>query len=302
MSKILISGLINIETTARVAGFPIAYEPVRYPFWGVESAVSGVGYNVAKALTTLGDDVRLLSLIGEDHLSALVHQALTADQIPAAHVISTLTQTPQSVILYDEEGRRAINVDLKDIQERAYPLEQFEEALPGCEMAVLGNINFSRPLLAATQARGIPIATDVHTIGDLEDDYNRDFMAAADLLFMSDEHLPTAPDEWASQVMRRYGPEVLVIGLGGYGALLLVRREGQIRHAPPVHTREVINTIGAGDALFSAFVHFYTQTHNPHTAIEKAMVFASYKIGEKGAASGFLSEPELDEWYAKVKE
>lgn len=168
-------------------------------------------------------------------------------------------------------------------------------------MAVLGNINFSRPLLAATQARGVPIATDVHTIGDLDDDYNRDFMAAADLLFMSDEHLPTAPDEWAHQVMRRYGPEALVIGLGGYGALLFVRQEGDIRHVPPVHTREVVNTIGAGDALFSAFVHFYAKSRNPHTAIEKAMVFASYKIGEKGAASGFLTEPELDEWYAAAR-
>jgi len=298
MSKILISGLINIETTARVEGFPITYAPVRYPFWGVNSTVSGVGYNVAKALTTLGDDIRLLSLIGEDHLSTLVQQALSEDHIPTTHLLSTLEQTPQSVILYDEDGRRAINVDLKDIQERAYSMERFEKALQGCKMAVLCNINFSRPLLAATQARGVPIATDVHTISQLEDDYNRDFMAAADLLFMSDEHLPTAPDEWAQQVMRRYAPDVLVIGLGGYGALLLVRQEGQIRHVPPVHTREVVNTIGAGDALFSAFVHFYTQTHNPHTSIEKAMVFASYKIGEKGAASGFLTEPELNEWYA----
>ena len=66
MSNILVSGLINIETTLKVDGFPIAYEPVRYPFWGVRSTVSGVGYNIAKALTTLGDSVRLLSLIGRD--------------------------------------------------------------------------------------------------------------------------------------------------------------------------------------------------------------------------------------------
>jgi ribokinase len=301
MNKILVSGLINIETTARVEDFPITYTPVRYPFWGVNSTVSGVGYNVAKALTTLGDDVRLLSLIGEDNLSTLIQQALSEDHIPTTHILSTLAQTPQSVILYDKKGQRAINVDLKDIQERTYPTEQFKQALQECVMAVLCNINFSRSLLAITQAHGVPIATDVHTISDLDDDYNRDFMAAADLLFMSDEHLPIPPEEWAHQVMRRYGPEVLVIGLGGYGALLLVHQEGEIRHVPPVHTREVVNTVGAGDALFSAFVHFYAKTHNPHIAIEKAMVFASYKIGEKGAASGFLTEPELNEWHAKIK-
>lgn len=63
---ILVSGLVNIETTVRVDGFPIPYLPVRYPFFGVRSTVSGVGYNVAKALSVLGSDVRLLALIGRD--------------------------------------------------------------------------------------------------------------------------------------------------------------------------------------------------------------------------------------------
>ncbi|MBN8594950.1 MAG: hypothetical protein J0M33_24570 [Anaerolineae bacterium] len=66
MSPILVSGLINLESTLKVDGFPIACSPVRYPFGGVNSSVSGVGYDLAKALTTLGNDVDLLSLIGAD--------------------------------------------------------------------------------------------------------------------------------------------------------------------------------------------------------------------------------------------
>lgn len=58
LARILVSGLINIETTLRIEGFPIPYFPVRYPFFGINSSVSGVGYNVAAALTTLGDEVR----------------------------------------------------------------------------------------------------------------------------------------------------------------------------------------------------------------------------------------------------
>ena len=48
--RVLVSGLINLETTLRVNGFPIDYNPVNYPFLGVQSRVSGVGYNLAKAL------------------------------------------------------------------------------------------------------------------------------------------------------------------------------------------------------------------------------------------------------------
>jgi ribokinase len=300
MSTILVSGLINIETTVKVDRFPVDYSPVRYPFWGVDSSVSGVGYNVAKALTTLGDDVHLASLVGGGLYANVVREALRADGIPSDYVLHLLAQIPQSAILYDGTGRRQINVDLKDIQERAYPGDRFAEALQRADLAVLCNINFSRPHLSTAREVGIPIATDVHAISDLDDDYNRDFMEAADILFMSDEQLPTAPEEWARIVMERYAPEILVIGQGAEGALLALREGNVIEHVSAVPTRDVISTIGAGDALFAAFVHAYLRTRDPRLALRKASVFASYKTGTAGAAEGFLTETALDAWYQRV--
>ena len=55
MKKILVSGLINTETTVKIKEFPIEYFPIDYPFFGVNTRVSGVAYNIAKALSTLGD-------------------------------------------------------------------------------------------------------------------------------------------------------------------------------------------------------------------------------------------------------
>jgi len=121
VTPILISGLINLETTLRVDGFPLEYAPVRYPFFGVNSTVCGVGYNIAKALATLGDAVRLMSIIGEDAAGTLARHALAADGISDEFVIAGAPYTAQSVILYDPDGRRQIHVDLKDIQERASP-------------------------------------------------------------------------------------------------------------------------------------------------------------------------------------
>ncbi|MBN1919921.1 MAG: carbohydrate kinase family protein [Anaerolineae bacterium] len=302
MAKILVAGLINIETTLRIEDFPVLYQPVRFPFWGVNTTVSGVGYNVARALTVLGDEARFLALIGRDGLGQLALQSLEADAIPRQHVLPALTQTPQSVILYDGSGQRAINVDLKDIQEQSYPWAEFESALAGCDLAALCNINFARPFLEATTARGIPIATDVHTIADLDDAYNRDFMAAADILFMSHEALPVAPEEWARRILKHFGPKIVVIGLGREGALLVERRPEALVRLPAVFTRPVVNSIGAGDALFSAFIHFYAYERNAYDALRKAVVFASYKIGETGAAAGLLTEAELLAWCKKVRQ
>jgi ribokinase len=294
MSRILVSGLINIETTLRVDAFPIPYFPVRYPFFGVASTVAGVGYNIAKALTVLGDDVHLLSVVGTDVAGDMVFRTLAADGLPAIHVVAQASQTAQSVILYDGEGRRQIHTDLKDMQERTYPPERFDGAVAGCDLAVLGNVNFSRPLLHRAQARGLPIATDVHAIASLEDPYNADFMAAADVLFMSDEQLPEPPEDFARRAMERYGNAVVVVGLGSQGALLVTREDGVMARIPAVAARPVVSTIGAGDALFSCFVHYYVRDGDPLGALQKAVVFASHKIGVPGAADGFLDEAELE--------
>ncbi len=292
---ILVSGLINIETTVRVDGFPIDYSPVRYPFFGVRSTVSGVGLNVSKALTTLGNKVRFLSVIGQDAPGQLVRDELGQIGVDDRYVVSQVAETAQSAILYDPEGRRQINVDLKDIQEQIYPQALFEEAAAGCQLAALCNINFSRPMLALARRRGMIIATDVHTISNLDDPYNADFMRAADILFMSDEALPVSPEEWAIAVQGRYGNQIVVIGMGVQGALLAVKGEEPV-HLPAVETRPVINTIGAGDALYSCFLHEYRKSGNPYRAIRKSVVFASFKVGESGAAAGFLNDADLTAW------
>ncbi len=301
MSKILVSGLINIETTLKIDGFPIHYFPVRYPFQGINVTVSGVGYNLAKALTQLGNEVQFLSLIGQDFSEQQIRSELAQDNISDTYILGTMPHTAQSIILYDDAGRRQINVDLKDIQEHEYPLDLFDQAVSDCAIAALCNINFSRKLLTRARQAGKIVATDVHTIGDLYDDYNRDFMRAVDILFMSDEALPTSPEDWARQVVNAYGTEIVVIGLGSQGALLSVRSDNFLEKIPAVTTRGVVNTIGAGDALFSAFLHTYAQSGDPYLAIRKASVFASYKIGETGAAAGFLAAPELDLWYKKLQ-
>lgn len=294
MAKIAVAGLINIETTLRIADFPLQYNPVNYPFGGVRSSVSGVGVNVAAALTTLGDDVHFMSLIGRDAVGQWVLQVLQGRGLDTVLVLPMIDETAQSVILYEQStGRRQIHVDLKTLQETPYPTELAGQALAGADMAVLCNINFARPLLAQAQAAGIPIASDVHTIGQLDDDYNQDFMAAADVLFMSNEAIPTTPRQWLEDVQGRFGNAVVVMGLGQKGALMRVRDDQRLVHQPAVAPRPIVNTIGAGDALFSAFVHHYAATHDPYRALELAVVFAGYKIGERGAADGFLCASEL---------
>jgi len=180
MSNILVSGLINFETTLKIDRFPLEYFPVTYPFFGVNGTISGVGYNVAKALKKLGDEVSLLSMTGDDDCGRIISYELDAAGVSRENVIKILEHTPQSVIVFEDGGRRQIHVDLKNIQQTQYPFDKFEAAAEKCDLMALCNINFSRLFLPAAKKMKKLIATDVHAISSLDDDYNRDFMESAD--------------------------------------------------------------------------------------------------------------------------
>lgn len=290
--NILVSGLLNTETTVAVRGFPIAYYPIDYPFFGVSTAVSGVAFNIAKALRTLGDQVRLTSMVGDDVPAATIRAELDALHIGTEQVRTKLSQTPNSVVLYDPEGRRQIYCDLKDIQETVYDFSP--ELLEGIDLVVACNINFNRPLLHLAKAAGKTVATDVHVLGNVYDDYNREFMENADILFLSDEAVGEDWQGFLYRLAETYPCKLIILGRGGKGAALYQRSTGQITEMPAAYMGPVVNTVGAGDALFSSFLHFYAKGSSPEDALRRAQVFAAHKITVTGASNGFVSEETVE--------
>lgn len=297
MKHILVSGLVNVETTARVRQFPVEYYPIDYPYFGVNTAVSGVGYNIAGALTALGDSVTLTSITGQDFPAAYIRQELAEKGISSHHLKPLMEQTANSVVLYDETGKRQIYCDLKDIQKRAYGFPA--DICTGVDLVAACNINFNRPLLYLAKEAGKTIATDVHVLSSVEDDYNREFMECADILFLSDEALG---EDWRSflwALAERYGCAGIVLGRGSRGAAMYVRAENRIYELPAARIGQVVNTVGAGDALFSAFLHSWAKGRDPLEALIRAELFAAAKIRISGAAKGFVSEETLEELYGR---
>lgn len=293
--KIIVSGLVNIETTLKIKEFPINYYPIDYPFYGINSDVAGVAYNLTKALSKLGDDVRLFSFLGDDEEGERIKKRLQKENIESDNISVELEETPSSVVLYDETGKRQIYCDLKNVQEKEIDLNpNVIKLIEEADMVVACNINFSRGLLRKAKELGKLTATDVHVLSDIEDSFNSEFMEYADILFLSDEQLPCEPEKFLGMLKDRYSNQVIVIGMGSRGAMLYERSEDKIYKLDAVRCGEVVNTVGAGDALFSCFIHYYLKGCKPTTALIKAEIFASEKIKHNGAASGFCDEKEIE--------
>ena len=288
--RALVAGLVNLETTVPVEGFPLRYQAVHFNT-GIAGAPSGVGWNVALALHTLGTEVRLLALLGDDAAGRVVRERVAASGIPAD--FPPTAETPQSVVLYDPAGRRRAETDLKGLQEARFPPDRFDAALASCDLAVMANINWTRPLLTRARAAGVPIATDLHEVRSPDDPYDADYLARAEVVFLSGEQLPVAPEAFAARLRQRADPAIIGIGLGARGALVAPRGASPTL-VPAARPRPLRSTLGAGDALFAAFLHFRARYADPVEAMRRAVAFAGWKVGDASGSGGFLTEEQVE--------
>ena len=294
--KVLISGLMNVETTIPVKEFPIDYSGIEYPFFGINSNVSGVGYNLAKAFLTLGDVPDMISYLGKDLEGDTIIKQLEKDDISSEGISRTLKNTPVSTVLFDRNGKRQIFCDLKDIQEQSVDINDtvIQKKLNECDMVCACNINFSRTLMQRAFEMKKTIATDVHALSNVYDIYNKDFIMKSNILFMSDEKLPAAPEKVIEILKEQHDNEVIVIGMGSKGAMLFDREFDSIYRFGATRCENIVNTVGAGDALFSSFVHYYSKGMNCIDALKRAETFAAIKIQHNGASVGFGTERDVE--------
>lgn len=292
--RLFLAGLVNLETTLQIEQFPLEYTPSRFAFFGIGNSSSGVGLNVASALSTLGAEVHFCTYVGADLIGQLAQNHL--ESIGISLFLETMPEHPHSIIMVDKNGQRSIQADFKDIQERTMPIHHLEAAMENTEAAVICNINFARPALGLAQAKGIPIYTDLHAISHLENPYDQDFLQAASIVFFSGERLQN-PEETAVLAMQRFANiKTIVVGMGASGALLIERGK-PVHLEPAVMNPNLKSTIGAGDALFSSFVYFHQKSGNAPRAMARAVRFASHKLSEIGGAKGFLTEPQLEQMF-----
>ena len=293
-NTIYVSGLLNFETILNVESFPINYFPIDYPFFGITSAVSGVAFNISKALTMLGDKIILSSHIGDDLLGKTIIGECKKAKICTDLIKKDLESTPNTVVLVDNARHAQTYCDLKNVQDVTTSFELEKEHITQADLLVLCNSNFNRPLLKKAKELGKKIATDVHIIGSIDDAFNKEFLEYSDIVFLSHKGLKDiVHEDFLLDLYNKYHNEIIVLGEGRDGAMILDSKKKSIVHIDAITVRSIINTVGSRDALFSAFLHFYLKGKDSLEALKLAEIFASYKMGEKGSAAGFLKEKDI---------
>lgn len=280
MSRVIVAGVVNVRMARACDSFPIPFQPNMSAAGGISVRLSGVGWTIARTLQQLGTDVTFATYVGADELGQFVVRGMTRHGLYGPTTLTCETQ-PRAMVLYERGGRRAGVTDLRSTPELRYPAEPFTSALDAapCDAVVLTNIGFTRPLIPVAVRRGVPIATDLHLVDDMDSAYNKQWMVAAHFLACSHEMLPVSPEEWVRAMWRRFGTEHVLVGCGQDGAVIGVRATGRIWHVPASTPRGVRYTSGAGDTLLASFVHHCVAIGDPLVAARLAVLTAGWKVG-----------------------
>lgn len=297
MGKFMVAGFLQIETIVDVDELPLPYKEFESIPDIVNTGIGGAGFNEAMALKWLGDEVDFMSMVARDMSKAQIQEYLKKNDVnlSAEYVLPKLDAMPTAVVLY-AKGKKQIFEDVKDIRTVEYDCDLFERQIQDKDMVLISNCNFCRPVLGLAKKYNKPIALNVRSMRAEKIANKADFLAAADILYISDDDIVCDAYDCINECKEKYDPEIIIMGIGERGVILYTRENNSLIEYKPVKTFDVVNTIGAGNAVFSAFLHYYVKTGDAKTAIKNALLFVSYKISFVGTSNGFMSEEQIEQW------
>lgn len=297
MSKIMVAGFVQMETIVKVEALPVPYKQFESIPDLVDTEIGGTGFNEAMALKWLGDEVDFMSMVARNMSRHQIDAYLKTNDVDLKtdYVLPKLEGMPTSVILYCK-GKKQTFEDVKDIRHVDYEFELLERQIQDKDMVLMSNCNFCRPLIGLAKKYQKPIAVNVRSMRAEKIANKEDFLAAADILYISDDDLENDHYDCIRECKEKYDPEIIIMGIGEKGVILYTKEDNSMIEYKPVKTTEIVNTIGAGNALFSSFLHYYAKTRDAKEAIKNALLFASYKIGFVGTSNGFMTEAQIEQW------
>ena len=155
-------------------------------------------------------------------------------------------------------------------------------------------ISYIEKELPVLYQTGVPVAYDFST--RWTDEYLKEICPYVTVAIMSCAHLTDEEREKEMRKAQSYGVKVVLGTIGEDGSYVLYN--DKILYAPAVHADDVIDTMGAGDSYFSAFLCSLLETSKEgkivegtdeemakrlQTAMGKGAVFAAKVCALEGA-------------------
>lgn len=293
---VVVVGSANVDLVLPVQRIPRPGETV---LSGVMTrGPGGKGANQAVASARAGARTAMVASLGVDDAGDLLRDALSGSGVDLSLVSSSTTPTGTAIITVDESGENAIVVAPGANGELA--LTEDAARVVGRAKIVLSQLEIPFDTVREAAATSSFFILNAAPAAELSDE----LLADVDLLVVNETEAELIAGADRSALLKRV--PAAVVTLGGAGAVILTRGEGEI--VVPGVPVDVVDTTAAGDTfcgVLAATLSAVSAT-DPITpsdltnAVRRANVAASLSVQAAGAIASVPHGDAIDARYAEV--
>jgi sugar/nucleoside kinase (ribokinase family) len=244
-----VAGAFGIDTNVYPAGDRVGVEMT---FAHTTDGLGGAGCYSALASAALGVSTRAIAAVGADRLGDWIREGLSGAGIAVTALLEP-SGTHRSVNIVSADGSRRNFFDPRTPTETVIDLEACRRALDGADVVHIHLDDWCRRILPLAREARMLVSCDLQDLTDIDDPYRADFVAAADVLFMSATNLDD-PGAAALALAGRRDGRVVVVGDGSNGCLVASGDALERYPAPDLLEAPIVDTNGAGDNLAVGFL------------------------------------------------
>jgi sugar/nucleoside kinase (ribokinase family) len=276
-AAVVVAGGFGIDTNVYARGERVGAEVT---FAHVVDAPGQAGCYSARAFAALGLATRAIAALGEDAAAGSIRDDLATRGVALTELRDPLG-THRSVNIVAADGTRRNYFDARGAALVAFDAVACRQALRGARLLHCHLDDWCRQLLPLAHRESLLVSCDLQDATHADDDYRADFVAAADILFVSAANLAD-PAAVANELAGRRAGRTVVVGAGAQGCLVATAGRVTAYAAARLPT-PVIDTNGAGDTLAATFLACHVlEGLTIEDAVRRAQLAARWTCAPRG--------------------
>jgi ribokinase len=304
MSHVIVVGSANIDITASVRALPQPGQTLLSA--DARLRPGGKGANQAVAARQFGARTTLYAAVGDDPFGRQLRDALADRGVGRQHVVEVTDRTTGfAMITVADDGENTIVV-APGANFALHPgvlVGLQDELVPGDVVLLQLEVPVETGLAAATVAGRIGARVVLNAapmVAPMSPGLD-ELLRAVDVLVVNESEAaalidvpaPGAPPAWTSVAgaLRRFGPDAVVITLGGDGAVAHDRDGAWVQGAFPA---TVVDTTGAGDAFCGVLAAALADGLSLRRAVRRGCAAGAAATEAYGAQAALPNRTELD--------
>jgi sugar/nucleoside kinase (ribokinase family) len=292
---VVVVGNVGIDTNIYAYGGEIDLT-VESNFTENLDYVGQAGGYTSRGFAQLGKRTAFIGYVGDDFCGRFIREEFGRDGIDTTALFLDPAGTSRSINFMYRDGRRKNFYDGKSHMQLQPDPDICRRILAEAKLVHFHIPNWARYLLPIAKDLGITIACDIQDVISIHDDYRKDFINYADILFLSAVNHDD-PTPLIEALLQENPGQIVIVGMGAKGCVF--GTQGGIYHVPAVESdAPVIDTNGAGDGLAVGFLSSFVLDDDAlHDAVLRGQIAARHTCTQKASSSHLITADQLEQYF-----